>query len=285
MTNEAKNTKPQHTNSTIVDGIPFLFIYLYLFSHVVFLLPNFLIYPKIKLSNDKDTSFYTYKIETDAITAFIDDNRKPIDFIYFGGNGTNISNFKFMSEILRHDEWNVIYPVYKGYPPSKGVSNEMEIMIQVHALADFIKARNTRVYILGFSLGAAVALYFNKVYGGVERLMLVNSFYSFDRVIRENYWAIWFLRYFITEKYENYRQINFCRDRVLFIVSGEDSIISCKNTFDLHALYKKQHGLSSDRNLEIFLGYDHNNLIHPSNRRFMRFFSRLFKQDDYKFVV
>lgn len=225
---------------------------------------------------DDEYRFNYEKIETEHLTLFIEEKKSDIDIIYFSGNDQSINDFKSKLQILQKSEFNIILPVYRGYLNSKGSTNELEIMIQVHHLSEMIKKRKTRVYVIGYSFGSAVALYFNKIFNDVIKIMLVSSFYSVERVITERYKFSILFKYLITEKYENDKRIIDCKNKVLFVVGGSDTNIEFTNTKDLHAIYIKHQNVKTDEDLIIFPKSSHTNLIAPYNDEFIVLFKKFF---------
>lgn len=276
MKNLQTISKKNYKLSLIMRFYPVLFLLLLLILNILFILPLFLIYIPYRFNNCEIVSFYNKRVDMNYVQAYIEERNMGIDLIYFGGNATNLRELNYMSSIMRQSGCNLIYPVYKGFGSSTDSCNEMELMIQVHALVDFIKSRGNKVFILGFSLGAAITLYYNKVYGGVDKIILVNSFYSMDSVIEAMFPMFSFIRYFITEKYENYERAKFCNINVIFAAGESDTMISCKNTMHLNRIYTGVNGLPKDYNLRIFPGHNHNSLIAISNEEFMELFRNYF---------
>lgn len=197
------------------------------------------------------------EIKCDYLHVYLLESNKDSDLIYFGGNETNFNEIRTMS-IHFNNFSNVIYPLYSGYFPHKGQTNEIELMIQMHALKDFIKKRNKKVFVYGFSLGCSLALYFNKILSDVDKVFLVNPFYSLPRTVGQMVPFIWFVKYFITDKYENYLRITNCKNYLMIIYSENDNLIDPNHSKKLYAIYSNKFPGSNKCSLIEIKECDHN---------------------------
>lgn len=92
------------------------------------------------------------------------ENPKQKDTIVFmhenaGNIGLRLEYFKLLIQL----EYNVLCIAYRGYSQSGGKPNEQGIMLDAQAMVDFIskckQVNPDRLYLLGRSLGGAVALH------------------------------------------------------------------------------------------------------------------------------
>lgn len=256
---------------------PVIFILFLIILNIVFILPLFLVYPSYIFNDGGEKNFYNTELSTNYLSAYIDERNKATDLIFFSGNGMSLGGFDYISKILRQTDSNIIYPVYKGYGPSEGSSNEIEIMIQIHALVDFIKLRNKKVFIIGYSLGGAATLYFNKIHGSVDKIILVSTFYSLDIVIAAMFPSYLPIKYFITERYENYERIKFCNKYVAFVTGDWDEMINYENTINLNKIFTMTLKLPTNYNLWILHKYDHNDIMSIQNYELVGLIKNFFK--------
>lgn len=205
-------------------------------------------------------NFYNKIYETEILSVYVNDISEETDLIYFGGSELNLGEISNIYFLLKDKHFNCIFPIYKGFE-KKEQQNEILFMIQINALVDIIKHRKKKVYVLGYSLGCSLALYFNKVYVNVDRIILAAPFYSFGRCFAEKFPYLWFLKYFVSEKYENNERIKYCKNTIYIIVGKYDQAIKYQNTLDLWEIIKESNCDMSNKHLKIYDQNGHNDII------------------------
>lgn len=234
-------------HQTLLITIFFSCVIIFTSNHKFIYLQN-----KYKVRNA--SLYFNLEIGRENFLIYTKENNADIDLIHYPGNGYNKNYIPGMIKFFNGLHINHIFPIYRGYGPSKGVPNEINFMIDINILADIIKKRNKKVVLFGFSLGCAFSLYFNMVYGDVFKIILINPFYSIDSMISESYKGLEFLKYLVTDKYENCKRITKYNRKILFFLCEKDTIVSTENT-------KRLKKITKSGKIVIIPDSDHNEFI------------------------
>ncbi len=146
--------------------------------------------------------------------------------VYFGGNALEVSHM--IPRFMPFKEVNVVLWNYPGYGLSKGTPSQKAILHSALSVMDhFLKdghLRPTATYLVGRSLGSAVALYVASR-RKVERLMLITPFSSLLDLARDQYpWMPvgWLLRHrFEAESWARGLHVG----RVAVVLADRDSVV------------------------------------------------------------
>ncbi len=94
--------------------------------------------------------------------------------------------FSEMAEIFSA-HFDVITMDFRGHGKSKGYYTfSAKEAIDIQTVINFAKAKYKKVYLMGFSLGAAIATVHSAVYKDIDKLILVSAPHSFEKI--ENHW-------------------------------------------------------------------------------------------------
>jgi fermentation-respiration switch protein FrsA (DUF1100 family) len=135
---------------------------------------------------------------------------------------------------------NIVAFAYRGYSSSNGTPSEDGIKKDAHAIVDFVKNEpmidKDKMFLIGRSLGGAVAIYTASQYKQLFRGVIVeNTFTSMGDMVDK---IFFFLRYFKFLILRNYWQsIDLVKDiqsPMLFITGDQDELVPMQMTLELH---------------------------------------------------
>lgn len=112
-------------------------------------------------------------------------NDKPV-VLYLHGNIGRLP--ALMKEIVK--EYNLVSPAYPGYSQSEGEPNTDNIYETVDVTMDYIRAKgfaDQDIMIIGHSMGGSPAVYASTRYPNVQKVVLVNTFYSIQNECQRQY--------------------------------------------------------------------------------------------------
>jgi pimeloyl-ACP methyl ester carboxylesterase len=112
--------------------------------------------------------------------------KQPI-VLYFGGNGEEVS-FGFLQHSQQHWPLSLVFINYRGYGESTGKPSEIGLKKDALAIYDAIKQDfpDVPIYLIGRSLGTAIALYL-AAYRPVHKLLLITPFDSVASIAKKRY--------------------------------------------------------------------------------------------------
>ncbi|KAM0678957.1 bem46 protein [Binucleata daphniae] len=180
--------------------------------------------------------FYKFKVGDNQTEAFIIENGSDTDLIYFQGNAMDQFTHIFAQCLQAKTGYNVIMFIYRGYAQSTGRSSEVNIMVDMHILKNFMERRKTKVNVFAHSLGCAAAVYYSTI-AKTNKLVLNNGFLNLKNVVKRFTFGS-FLSLFITEKWETNKRIGKLDNEILFLCSSNDKLINNSNSESLKNLCK-----------------------------------------------
>jgi pimeloyl-ACP methyl ester carboxylesterase len=105
--------------------------------------------------------------------------------LYFGGNAENVAwNIPTFGNYF--PDFSIYLPNYRGYGGSGGSPSEKGFYRDALNIYDLIKGRHDKIYVIGRSIGAAVAT-FLAAHREVDRLVLITPFDSALNMAKEIY--------------------------------------------------------------------------------------------------
>lgn len=176
----------------------------------------------------------------------------PHALIYFGGNAEDVGmNFAPFAALLpRH----ALYFVnYRGYGGSTGAPTEAALLADALAVFDFVRARHSRVDVVGRSLGSGVAVHVARE-RPVSRLALVTPFDSITNVAAGIY-PFLPVRWLIKDSYDSAARIAGVRAPTLVVIAEHDEVIRRARTDALVAAMP-----AAQVRIEVVRGATHNML-------------------------
>lgn len=149
--------------------------------------------------------------------------------IVFHGNAGYALDRNYFVEGLQalKDEWEVFLFEYPGYGARKGAPSEATFKATAgQALASLLAADSRPVFILGESLGSAVASYLAASFPHqVAGLLLVTPFSSLTEVAGHHY-PFLPVRFMLTEHYDSMEALSHYSGPVAFLLAGRDEVVT-----------------------------------------------------------
>lgn len=144
------------------------------------------------------------------------------------GNGENLATMEAAGtlERARAVSGALLVPDYPGYGRSAGRPSESSLLASVEASASWLAARQPRrpLVIVGWSLGAAVAVRVTAGREDVSGLVLLSAWTRLDEVAAEHFPA-WLVRWFLHEDYDSLEAAPRVAVPVLMIHGESDRIV------------------------------------------------------------
>ncbi|KAF7683481.1 Protein bem46 [Astathelohania contejeani] len=228
------NTKVGILN-TIIWVFPFLLLFTLFF---IFIMHSIIIYPALFVEHNSIMPVFTNIVDiktSDGIKQkiYIIDIDSDVDIVFFGGNGMNA---KWLSSVCKTLSYlincNVISIIYRGYNGNEGKPNEVGLMLDTHAVYEYIKKERSdkKIVCMGLSLGCSLALYLAELLGdSFDKIcILENGFYNMQTIVKEALGTFSWLSFLITEEWQNDRRIlklGSKNVKFLFLISSNDEII------------------------------------------------------------
>lgn len=156
------------------------------------------------------------------------------------------SRIPFMKHLVTYLQVNVVIVGYRGYGRSEGKPTERGLMYDAEAILNYTfnnpSIENDKIYLLGVSLGGAVAIYsaaeFKKKYN-FRGIILENTFTSLDDLVDGILGWGFFVKYILLHNHWPSKQrIKQIKTPILFIISEFDEIIPTKMMENLFTLAK-----------------------------------------------
>lgn len=240
----------KHTNSLLLllkdkafyKSIYPIFLILFLHSFtVLFLSQNSLIYHKKHFSDkklfslNKNTKLLkSVKIDYGCFNIYILENKNfNQDILFLHGSKIKPEIHMKIANRLYAMGYNIIMPFYRGYGQSKGITNEINIMVDMLSLQCIMKERNKNFVIFGQSLGCAVAFYLNKIcnYNG-RKMVLENPFLNLRNLLAGMMWKK-YLNFLLVDSWDNNKRIGEYRkkkrNKMMIMYGRKDQLVRYKN--------------------------------------------------------
>lgn len=142
--------------------------------------------------------------------------------LYFGGNAENVAwNIPTYGNYF--PGFSIYLPNYRGYSGSSGSPSEQGFYRDALNIYDSIKDRHDKIYVIGRSIGAAVAT-FLAAHREVERLVLITPFDSALNMAKEIYPYIP-VKLLLKDRLDAARYAGEVSVPVRIIVAAEDGIV------------------------------------------------------------
>lgn len=157
-------------------------------------------------------------------------------FIYFHGNGDNITAYGFLAEALAAQGYGLLAVSFRGYPGSTGTPTERGLMEDGLASFDWLSARseNRPIIILGRSLGSAVAIN-TAAQRDPAALVLISPYTSIMAIAQRAYWYLP-VTALIKDRFRADLMIGRVAVPKLFLHGAVDSIIPLSSGEELFTL-------------------------------------------------
>ncbi len=181
-------------------------------------------------------------------------NAKAI--LYFGGNAEdvvgNIGNFR-----TAFPDHSLFLMNYRGFGGSSGAPSEAGLFSDAVALYDRAAQAHSEVFVIGRSLGSAVAAHV-AAERDIDRLVLVTPFDSIENVIKDRF-VIFPVSMLVSDKYDVLSRVGDIGSSVLAILAEEDGVVPYERSLALVAAFPEEQ-------LEtiVLRGTDHNSIAASS---------------------
>jgi len=241
----------------MVAYISYLLLLFFAQDRLIFLgaKPNHLLYIKLEhcsedIPSDNNIILQGWKVngskpDSDSIA------------IYFGGNAEDTSGMlSFLSELNVRQSYTYNY---RGYGLSEGVASERDICSDAVTIYHHVMnhSPNTRLIIIGQSLGSAVAGYLasRKI---IDKLILLSPLSSISDIAKLRFKNT-FPNMLIKHKFVLMEHVRKVTAKTLVIIAQKDSIIPYEHSM------KTYKNITSQKQLTEIAGADHNDLFIYSN--------------------
>jgi pimeloyl-ACP methyl ester carboxylesterase len=164
------------------------------------------------------------RIDTDGASLKVWHVARPGEraVIYFGGNADDAAAFiDDLAELLPDD--NVYLVNYRGYGGSTGVPSEKALLSDAEAVFDDVAKRQTRVDVIGRSLGSGVAVHLATV-RPVHKLVLVTPYDSILSVAQRHF-SLFPVAWLLNDTFDSARWAPRVTAPVLVLTAKHDRLI------------------------------------------------------------
>lgn len=149
-----------------------------------------------------------------------------------------------IKELVFRFEYNIIIVGYRGYGLSEGTPSEDGIKLDGQAIMNYVftelvsKIDTTKVYIMGRSLGGAVAIYLQSTFNySIKGLILENTFLSISDLVDKLFPILKpFKNLLLRNRWESKNLIMKIKVPILFIMSDKDELVPYEHMKTLHNL-------------------------------------------------
>jgi pimeloyl-ACP methyl ester carboxylesterase len=178
-----------------------------------------------------------WKIENESASA-------DTSVLYFGGNAEDVTQ---SINLIKSLGFKTIYLYnYRGYGLSEGVPSQENLYSDALKIYDSIvessaNVLNRNLFIIGRSLGAAVAVYL-AAQRPVSKVILVTPFKSIHSLVREKFPP---LHLFIKQKFPSDEYAPEITASLLMLIGESDTLISNENSKSLFNIWKGKKQLKS----------------------------------------
>lgn len=139
---------------------------------------------------------------------------------------------------------NIVIVGYRGYGPSQGEPSEKGIKEDAHSIMKYVfsdlseKIDTEKLFIMGASLGGAVAIYTQSQYNyPIKGLILENTFLSIGELVDRLFPFVKYLKRFLLKNHwESSKIINKIDKPILFMMSEKDELIPRDHMLGLQKL-------------------------------------------------
>lgn len=157
--------------------------------------------------------------------------------IYYHGTDCNVSHRKYMFEICKILQLNIVIVDYRGFGKSEGKANSDNVLRDADAVYNFVAKHHSphKIKIWGESLGGVPAIYIASR-RPTSGLLLLSTFTSLHAMLSGNYVLYCIARSVTTDindNTNNLKMIKKVRCPVLIYHSREDKLIDYENAVEL----------------------------------------------------
>ncbi len=150
--------------------------------------------------------------------------------IYFGGNAEavhyNIADFKPLLA-----GFTVYLVNYRGYGGSSGQPSQQALFEDALTVYDHLKARHSRIHVIGRSLGSGVACYLASQ-RSVDKLVFITPFDSVKNIAQSHY-PLFPVKWLIKDPFDCQARAGSLSNPVLLLVAENDRVVPFKNSQNL----------------------------------------------------
>ena len=174
--------------------------------------------------------------------------------IYFGGNAEELSYLIHYAGKAKDWAWALMN--YRGYGLSDGKPSEKDLYADAVSVYDYFSKRNdidnTRIVLIGRSLGTGVATYLAKM-RPVKALILVSPYDSLASIGKHHY-PLLPVNFLIRHRFDSLSRAPLISAPLLIITAADDTIIPLKYSKRLAEKWGGPHSF------KIIEGEDHNTI-------------------------
>lgn len=158
------------------------------------------------------------------IDLYLFEKTSQTDIIYFPGNfiiaEDHVKFCRYLSNIFG---CSTISMIYRGVAGNPRTPSERGITEDLAAVSEWLSRRRTRKVVLGFSIGAAVAIRLGGMCS-LDALILVNPFVSLRAVVGKVFIGR-LLSHLVVDEWDNTKRIKDIDVPIHFVVSSDDEIV------------------------------------------------------------
>lgn len=199
-------------------------------------------------------------------------DKKPV-IIIFHGNASHPVWASHKTYQMRQKGYGVLLAGYRGYGGNPGKPTEKGLYRDGKAYLDWVrhKAKDSPVILYGESLGSGVATELAVKYPPVAALILDVPFDSAVLTASRIYPYIPLADLLVLDQYRNNDKIRDVKAPVLFLLAGQDNVVSFQAGLDLYDL------ANEPKTMEVFEKADHMTIYsYGAENKVMEFLERTF---------
>ena len=183
-----------------------------------------------------EADLHTISLATEGATLKVSIREKQNDnaLVYFGGNAEDLSVSMPKYEKAFPD--HAIYMLhYRGYGGSTGELSETAMHQDAHKLYDLVRAKHSKILLIGRSLGSGVAIQLAAL-KKIEKLVLITPYDSILNLAKQKFPFIP-IDYILEDRFESWRFAPKVTAPTIVLATETDQIIPMANTQSLLAAF------------------------------------------------
>ncbi|EPR79921.1 hypothetical protein SLOPH_2455 [Spraguea lophii 42_110] len=239
-------------NSKTPAAVNCAYTIILLLFNVLFLLFTFhriLIYFPSKFEITKFNKYTLNTLDNKNLDIYYINNNSDIDIFIFSGNAAEKDDSAVFFNAFSKFDVNLFTMYYRGFCNRDGHPSELSIKIDIQAVYKFLRERNKKVIIYGFSIGGGPAIYLSSLFNIPPPIILDNTIFDIGTNLPP---IIYYLsRLIVVDKWKNGEMLKNIETDVTFFKSGEDTIVNgehlekfkkiSKNPIDIVYIPSAQH--------------------------------------------